>query len=65
MYRRCRHYSSFRSSSMAPTSCVMAVSFGEDAYDVGATLDFGVESLQRIGAVQLLSVRFGKRHVRQ
>lgn len=35
----------------------------KDAHDVGATLDLGDEPFLWIGAVQLLSVRFGKRHV--
>ena len=38
---------------------------GENPHDVGAAFDFSVEPLKRVGAVQLLSMSLGKRHVRQ
>ncbi len=38
---------------------------GEDADDIGATFDLRVESLERIGAVDLRSVSLRERHERQ
>ena len=38
---------------------------GEDAHDAGASLDLGVEPLQRIGRLALQAMRCGKGHVRQ
>src|SRR6202034_1176394 len=38
---------------------------GEDANDIGASFDFGVESLQRIGAVYLHAMGFWETHESQ
>ena len=37
----------------------------EDAHGVGPALDFGMEQLQRVGAVELQPVRQGEGHVQQ
>jgi hypothetical protein len=35
----------------------------KDANNIGASFDLGIESLKRVGSVDLLGVRFGEAHI--